>query len=139
MLTRLSNGPHIVRLLDTYLCKVTGQRVLVLERHEQFSFRKKRTLAEIGLIFDQLFDVRRYIDRDKGVELFCIQAVAFVHSKDLIHLDLKWENVLWDDRKKAIVLTDFDHALDKKGQRFLYDNHAGTEGMSPSSLLHAFH
>ena len=57
MLIRLSNGPHIVRLLDTYASPITGERTMVLERHEAFSIRKKRTLAEIGVIFDQLFEV----------------------------------------------------------------------------------
>jgi serine/threonine protein kinase len=104
-----SDCPNVVPLLGTYIDEY-GDRVLVLKKHEQFSINSKRSLEEVGRIFGQLFDT-----------------IAYMHSVEIAHLDLKWDNILWDSNKDCIVVADFDLACKMEPDRFLPA--CGTEGM----------
>jgi hypothetical protein len=47
----------------------------------------------------------------------------------VVHLDLKWENILWDAKNESIVVSDFDVAVQMHSAEYEEGYRAGTEGM----------
>jgi serine/threonine protein kinase len=99
----------VVPLLGTHINE-RGDRVLVLKKHRPFSIDWKLSLEEVGRFFGQL-----------------LEAIAYMHSAEIAHLDLKWDNILWDSSRDCIVVADFDLSCKMEPDKFLPA--CGTEGM----------
>ena len=66
-----------------------------------------------------------------------MQALAFVHSQNVIHRDIKPSNLLWDDRANRLVLIDFDVACFYYAQN-TYTQFTGTDGYIAPEIHRAY-
>ncbi len=55
-----------------------------------------------------------------------------MHSQGIVHMDLKWDNVLWDPITQSVVVADFDLAC------FVDDCFLPKQGTAGTSTTH-FH
>jgi serine/threonine protein kinase len=65
-------------------------------------------------MFDYLQSIE--LDYDMILPLFMqlVDAVHYIHSKNIAHLDIKLENIMIDPAHKKLTLIDFGHAIDTK-------------------------
>lgn len=94
--TQLIKHPNIVRLYDVIETdKYIG---IILE------------YASGGELFDHIL-AHRYLKEKDACKLFAqlISGVAYIHSKKIVHRDLKLENLLLD-RHRNVIITDFGFA-----------------------------
>lgn len=95
MLQTVCGGPHIMQLLDVIALNNSSRRSLVFEYTpatpgDMISIWMSLSPPEFQHYFKQL-----------------IKALAYVHSKEVVHRDLQFHNVLIDKQNKQATLIDF--------------------------------
>jgi serine/threonine protein kinase len=102
ILRKLPASPHIVALLDDYNDPLTNKAYLVLERAGDTSlesFIKKRGQ---NLALDEVRKITRQM----------CEAVKFLHAHQVVHRDLKPDNIMLTEPELALKLIDFNVAHD---------------------------
>jgi calcium/calmodulin-dependent protein kinase I len=96
------NHPHIIRFVDIYADFSTITIITELVRG--------------GELFDRIIKREHYTEEDARVVLRqLIDAIAFLHERNIAHRDIKPENILVNDLpngKEVIKLADFGFARD---------------------------
>ena len=68
-----------------------------------------------------------------------IDAIEELHSKNIVHCDLKLENMIYDSKEKIIFLIDFGCSCNLKNESYTYsDENMGTLGYMSSDLSNGF-
>lgn len=96
MILKLVNHPNILQLIDTYET-----------RKEYFIVQE---LATGGDVFDWILDQGNYTERDaSNVIRQVLEAVAYLHSLNIVHRNLKLENLMYytENNHNKVVLRDF--------------------------------
>ncbi|KAK2897579.1 caM kinase-like vesicle-associated, like [Channa argus] len=96
MILKLVNHPNILQLIDTFET-----------RKEYFIIQE---LATGGDVFDWILDQGNYTERDaSNVIRQVLEAVAYLHSLNIVHRNLKLENLMYytENNHKKVVLRDF--------------------------------
>ncbi|XP_034028415.1 caM kinase-like vesicle-associated, like [Thalassophryne amazonica] len=96
MILKLVNHPNILQLIDTYET-----------RKEYFIIQE---LATGGDVFDWILDQGNYTERDaSNVIRQVLEAVAYLHSLNIVHRNLKLENLMYytENNHNKVVLRDF--------------------------------
>ncbi|KAM6976892.1 caM kinase-like vesicle-associated, like [Aplochiton taeniatus] len=96
MILKMVNHPNILQLIDTYET-----------RKEYFIIQE---LATGGDVFDWILDQGNYTERDaSNVIRQVLEAVAYLHSLNIVHRNLKLENLMYytENNHKKVVLRDF--------------------------------
>uniref|UniRef100_A0A3B5LGS4 CaM kinase-like vesicle-associated protein n=1 Tax=Xiphophorus couchianus TaxID=32473 RepID=A0A3B5LGS4_9TELE len=96
MILKLVNHPNILQLIDTFET-----------RKEYFIIQE---LATGGDVFDWILDQGNYTERDaSNVIKQVLEAVAYLHSLNIVHRNLKLENLMYytENNHKKVVLRDF--------------------------------
>ncbi|KAI8058071.1 kinase-like domain-containing protein [Syncephalis plumigaleata] len=96
MVLRSVRHPNVVRLFD----------VIETERYIGIVME----YASGGELFDHIL-AHRYLKEKDAARLFAqlISGVSYMHSKNIVHRDLKLENLLLD-RNRNVIITDFGFA-----------------------------
>jgi len=63
-----------------------------------------------------------------------LNAVYFVHSRNIVHCDIKCDNILFDDCKKQLKLCDFGLAHDLRNGKIKQPNRGTINFMSPQAI-----
>ncbi|XP_062314470.1 caM kinase-like vesicle-associated, like [Osmerus eperlanus] len=96
MILKMVNHPNILQLIDTFET-----------RKEYFIIQE---LATGGDVFDWILDQGNYTERDaSNVIRQVLEAVAYLHSLNIVHRNLKLENLMYytENNHKKVVLRDF--------------------------------
>ncbi|KAM9856023.1 caM kinase-like vesicle-associated, like [Aulostomus maculatus] len=96
MILKLVNHPNILQLIDTFET-----------RKEYFIIQE---LATGGDVFDWIQDQGNYTERDaSNVIRQVLEAVAYLHSLNIVHRNLKLENLMYytENNHNKVVLRDF--------------------------------
>ncbi|XP_063320415.1 caM kinase-like vesicle-associated, like [Pelmatolapia mariae] len=96
MILKLVNHPNILQLIDTFET-----------RKEYFIIQE---LATGGDVFDWILDQGNYTERDaSNVIRQVLEAVAYLHSLNIVHRNLKLENLMYytENNHNKVVLRDF--------------------------------
>ncbi|XP_013873233.1 caM kinase-like vesicle-associated, like isoform X2 [Austrofundulus limnaeus] len=96
MILKLVNHPNILQLIDTFET-----------RKEYFIIQE---LATGGDVFDWILDQGNYTERDaSNVIKQVLEAVAYLHSLNIVHRNLKLENLMYytENNHNRVVLRDF--------------------------------
>nr|XP_046252045.1 caM kinase-like vesicle-associated, like [Scatophagus argus]XP_046252046.1 caM kinase-like vesicle-associated, like [Scatophagus argus] len=96
MILKLVNHPNILQLIDTFET-----------RKEYFIIQE---LATGGDVFDWILDQGNYTERDaSNVIRQVLEAVAYLHSLNIVHRNLKLENLMYytENNHNRVVLRDF--------------------------------
>uniref|UniRef100_A0A3Q3JEA3 CaM kinase-like vesicle-associated protein n=1 Tax=Monopterus albus TaxID=43700 RepID=A0A3Q3JEA3_MONAL len=96
MILKLVNHPNILQLIDTFET-----------RKEYFIIQE---LATGGDVFDWILDQGNYTERDaSNVIKQVLEAVAYLHSLNIVHRNLKLENLMYytENNHNKVVLRDF--------------------------------
>ncbi|KAJ8411988.1 hypothetical protein AAFF_G00142550 [Aldrovandia affinis] len=96
MILKMVNHPNILQLIDTYET-----------RKEYFIIQE---LATGGDVFDWILDQGSYTERDaSNVIRQVLEAVAYLHSLNIVHRNLKLENLMYytENNHNKVVLRDF--------------------------------
>ncbi|XP_072222877.1 caM kinase-like vesicle-associated, like [Leuresthes tenuis] len=96
MILKLVNHPNILQLIDAFET-----------RKEYFIIQE---LATGGDVFDWILDQGNYTERDaSNVIRQVLEAVAYIHSLNIVHRNLKLENLMYytENNHKKVVLRDF--------------------------------
>ncbi|XP_060931429.1 caM kinase-like vesicle-associated, like [Limanda limanda] len=96
MILKLVNHPNILQLIDTY---ETRKEYLIIQE-----------LATGGDVFDWILDQGNYTERDaSNVIRQVLEAVAYLHSLNIVHRNLKLENLMYytENNHNKVVLRDF--------------------------------
>jgi len=93
ILENLQGGPNVVKFYEAVRDGAAGTKALIFEFVENVSFK------ELYPTFNDL-DVRYYL-----FEL--LKALAFCHSKGIIHRDVKPHNVMIDHKRRKLALVDW--------------------------------
>jgi len=93
ILQNLQGGPNIVKFFEPVKDSLSGVKALIFEYIDNISFK------ELYPTFSDM-DVRYYI-----YEL--LKALAYCHSKGIIHRDVKPHNVMIDHAKRRLALVDW--------------------------------
>lgn len=102
----------------------------------------------IGIILDfasggemyNYLQARRHLDETEGSRLFAqlVSGVHYLHSKGIVHRDLKLENLLLDN-KRNIVITDFGFANSftkgRRGEHYLMQTSCGSPCYAAPELV----
>lgn len=124
ILRRLQGNRNIVRLFDCF--KEDGKTYMMLEYLENGSLQDALNELEDGLLFDDNIVV--------GILLQIVDALIFCHAQDVIHCDIKPDNVLLG-AENEIILADFGLSLFKMTERpYEYPWRGSLSYMSPEML-----
>ncbi|KAM9752483.1 caM kinase-like vesicle-associated, like [Menidia menidia] len=96
MILKLVNHPNILQLIDAFET-----------RKEYFIIQE---LATGGDVFDWILDQGNYTERDaSNVIRQVLEAVAYLHSLNIVHRNLKLENLMYynENNHNKVVLRDF--------------------------------
>uniref|UniRef100_A0AAQ6IFV7 CaM kinase-like vesicle-associated protein n=1 Tax=Anabas testudineus TaxID=64144 RepID=A0AAQ6IFV7_ANATE len=96
MILKLVNHPNILQLIDTFET-----------RKEYFIIQE---LATGGDVFDWILDQGNYTEKDaSNVIRQVLEAVAYLHSLNIVHRNLKLENLMYytENNHNKVVLRDF--------------------------------
>nr|XP_040048772.1 caM kinase-like vesicle-associated, like isoform X2 [Gasterosteus aculeatus aculeatus] len=96
MILKLVTHPNILQLIDTFET-----------RKEYFIIQE---LATGGDVFDWILDQGNYTERDaSNVIRQVLEAVAYLHSLNIVHRNLKLENLMYytENNHNKVVLRDF--------------------------------
>ncbi|XP_036387340.1 caM kinase-like vesicle-associated, like [Megalops cyprinoides] len=96
MILKMVNHPNILQLIDTFET-----------RKEYFIIQE---LATGGDVFDWILDQGSYTERDaSNVVRQVLEAVAYLHSLNIVHRNLKLENLMYytENNHNKVVLRDF--------------------------------
>ncbi|RXM96682.1 Ubiquitin-like modifier-activating enzyme 1 [Acipenser ruthenus] len=96
MILKMINHPNILQLIDTFETK-----------KEYFIIQE---LASGGDVFDWILDQGNYTERDASrVIKQVLEAVAYLHSLNIVHRNLKLENLMYynHNNHSKVVLRDF--------------------------------
>uniref|UniRef100_A0A8C6KZ77 CaM kinase-like vesicle-associated protein n=1 Tax=Nothobranchius furzeri TaxID=105023 RepID=A0A8C6KZ77_NOTFU len=96
MILKLVNHPNILQLIDTF---ETRKEYLIIQE-----------LATGGDVFDWILDQGNYTERDaSNVIKQVLEAVAYLHSLNIVHRNLKLENLMYytENNHNRVVLRDF--------------------------------
>ncbi|CAN9516053.1 unnamed protein product [Ophioblennius macclurei] len=96
MILKLVKHPNILQLIDTFET-----------RKEYFIIQE---LATGGDVFDWILDQGNYTERDaSNVIRQVLEAVAYLHSLNIVHRNLKLENLMYytENNHNKVVLRDF--------------------------------
>ncbi|KAJ8259162.1 hypothetical protein COCON_G00181740 [Conger conger] len=96
MILKMVNHPNILQLIDTFET-----------RKEYFIIQE---LATGGDVFDWILDQGSYTERDaSNVIRQVLEAVAYLHSLNIVHRNLKLENLMYytENNHNKVVLRDF--------------------------------
>lgn len=102
----------------------------------------------IGIILDfasggemyNYLQSKRHLDENEGARLFAqlVSGVHYLHSKGIVHRDLKLENLLLDN-KRNIVITDFGFANSftkgRRGEHYLMQTSCGSPCYAAPELV----
>ncbi|XP_041955187.1 caM kinase-like vesicle-associated, like isoform X2 [Alosa sapidissima] len=96
MILKMVNHPNILQLIDAYETK-----------REYYIIQE---LATGGDVFDWILDQGNYTERDaSNVIRQVLEAVAYLHSLNIVHRNLKLENLMYytENNHSKVVLRDF--------------------------------
>ncbi|XP_068452800.1 caM kinase-like vesicle-associated, like isoform X2 [Clinocottus analis] len=96
MILKLVTHPNILQLIDTF------------ETRKEFFIIQE--LATGGDVFDWILDQGNYTERDaSNVIRQVLEAVAYLHSLNIVHRNLKLENLMYytENNHNKVVLRDF--------------------------------
>uniref|UniRef100_A0A3P9K6I6 CaM kinase-like vesicle-associated protein n=1 Tax=Oryzias latipes TaxID=8090 RepID=A0A3P9K6I6_ORYLA len=96
MILKLVHHPNILQLIDTF---ETRKEYLIIQE-----------LATGGDVFDWILDQGNYTERDaSNVIRQVLEAVAYLHSLNIVHRNLKLENLMYytENNHNKVVLRDF--------------------------------
>ncbi|XP_027026214.1 caM kinase-like vesicle-associated, like isoform X2 [Tachysurus fulvidraco] len=96
MILKMVNHPNILKLIDAF------------ETRKEFYIIQE--LATGGDVFDWILDQGNYTERDAAnVIRQVLEAVAYLHSLNIVHRNLKLENLMYytENNHKKVVLRDF--------------------------------
>ncbi|KAJ8370143.1 hypothetical protein SKAU_G00101710 [Synaphobranchus kaupii] len=96
LILRMLSHPNILQLMDTYET-----------RKEYFIIQE---IATGGDLFDWILDQGSYTERDAAnVIRQVLEAVAYLHSLNIVHRNLKLENLMYytENNQSKVVLRDF--------------------------------
>ncbi|XP_019747251.1 caM kinase-like vesicle-associated, like isoform X2 [Hippocampus comes] len=96
MILKLVNHPNILQLIDTF---ETRKEYYIIQE-----------LATGGDVFDWIQDQGNYTERDaSNVIRQVLEAVAYLHSLNIVHRNLKLENLMYytENNHNKVVLRDF--------------------------------
>lgn len=119
--------PNIVKFYGA--CVVTPNLALVME------------LLPDGSLYDNLYYSEEYQPDEKTKNTLigdCFLALQYIHSKNMVHRDIKSKNVMLYDNKKRCKLADFGLALkdDTESNASTKDfGFAGTEKYCPKEVI----
>lgn len=122
VLRMMSGHPHIIELYDVF--ESSTYIFLVFE------------LCKNGELFDYLTKVVALSEKKtRQIMRQLLEAVSYVHSKNVVHRDLKPENILLDDNFN-IKVSDFGFAKPLENNELLFEL-CGTPGYLAPELLRA--
>uniref|UniRef100_A0A8B9JDR9 CaM kinase-like vesicle-associated protein n=1 Tax=Astyanax mexicanus TaxID=7994 RepID=A0A8B9JDR9_ASTMX len=96
MILKMMNHPNILKLIDAF------------ETRKEFYIIQE--LATGGDVFDWILDQGNYTERDAAnVIRQLLEAVAYLHSLNIVHRNLKLENLMYytENNHNKVVLRDF--------------------------------
>ncbi|XP_072553413.1 caM kinase-like vesicle-associated, like [Salminus brasiliensis] len=96
MILKMMNHPNILKLIDAF------------ETRKEFYIVQE--LATGGDVFDWILDQGNYTERDAAnVIRQVLEAVAYLHSLNIVHRNLKLENLMYytENNHNKVVLRDF--------------------------------
>ncbi|EPE07822.1 calcium calmodulin-dependent protein kinase [Ophiostoma piceae UAMH 11346] len=119
--------PHIVKFVDWFE-----------SRHLQDKYYIVTELATGGELFDRICEQGKFTEKDASQTIKqVLNAVDYLHSKDVVHRDLKPENLLYLTREtdSDLVLADFGIAkmLDSKSE--VLNTMAGSFGYAAPEVM----
>ncbi len=109
ILQTVCGGPNIMKLYDVIHETVNGHPALVVEYANSLG-------ADVDTVYESLTpnDVRYYMKE-------LLIAMAYTHKMDVIHRDLKPQNVLIDLKTRKVLLIDFGLGIFyEKGKHILH-------------------
>lgn len=123
-LLSILDHPHIVRLYDVY--QIRGNHFLVMQCCNGGDLWSRTPYTEAEAI--------------KIVESIC-SAVSYMHARQIMHRDLKFENVVFETKDENSPVRVIDFGLSKKytnARRFMHDTCGTLYTMSPQVLRGAY-
>ncbi|XP_074602258.1 phosphorylase kinase gamma [Brevipalpus obovatus] len=122
------------------ILKLVAGQPFIIELHDVFESSTYIflvfELCKNGELFDYLTNVVALSEKKtKAIMRQLLEAVEYIHSKNVVHRDLKPENILLDDHMN-IKITDFGFAKDINPSERLFDL-CGTPGYLAPELLRA--
>ncbi|EGW32760.1 uncharacterized protein SPAPADRAFT_54782 [Spathaspora passalidarum NRRL Y-27907] len=118
------NNPHIVGFRDWF------------ESKDKFYIVTQ--LATGGELFDRIVKKGRFTEHDASlVVVQMLEALAYLHSKDIVHRDIKPENVLYltPEENSEIVLADFGIAKQLQSPNEKLTSSAGSFGYAAPEVI----
>lgn len=100
--------PHIVDMIDYYIDDGNGQGILDKYGRDMLNEIMDERYSEDNLVIDDIYMVLEYADNDgdevikNGVDsdmdkmlLHTLLALEYIHNSDIVHLDIKADNILY--------------------------------------------
>ncbi|XP_076339230.1 phosphorylase b kinase gamma catalytic chain, liver/testis isoform-like isoform X2 [Tachypleus tridentatus] len=127
-------------LREIHILKLVAGHPYIIELHDVFESTTfiflVFELCKNGELFDYLTNVVALSEKKtKTIMKQLLEAVEFIHSKNVVHRDLKPENILLDDEFN-VKITDFGFAKIVKQEERLFEL-CGTPGYLAPELLKA--
>uniref|UniRef100_A0A8C2YXU8 CaM kinase-like vesicle-associated protein n=1 Tax=Cyclopterus lumpus TaxID=8103 RepID=A0A8C2YXU8_CYCLU len=107
MILKLVNHPNILQLIDTF---ETRKEYLIIQELFLFVYILQECADVFVYVFDWILDQGNYTERDaSNVIRQVLEAVAYLHSLNIVHRNLKLENLMYytENNHNKVVLRDF--------------------------------